>query len=370
MQRLPYDIFHNVIEFVDWLPTLIALTLVSREVKVEVDAVLWRYLGISLHDERSMIKCAALVDNDRGRHVRELRISLVKMFGGSTDAHEQVIRQALQTTVRLLELIPNVERLHLIGARANDYEMDILFTALSRPECLPRVRVVVFDHSICAHYLSMVDRMWRSHPTLVATHVRHPSRIPRLKLRRGFIGLEGCSQCPSSGAIAPSFIIDDFMEIDQAGLASSLKQLSTPPEYACFGHWAPLNIMTPILQSLPALKTLHIATNSRWDSSHRIGSILDLISTLANLEEFVWSKGASVMAQAEVFIRYKTGRLPTSLRRLVFTWTEGQKNNNRTYERKDLDDSRWSLLSDDWSRSSRKVGNSVVPLIVQRHAEL
>jgi hypothetical protein len=196
---------------------------------------------------------------------------------------------------------------------------------------------------------------------LVATHVRQQYRFPfeRRSILRPvptkFLG--GCSQCPSSGTATrngghvPSFTADDFSEINQVAVASSFEQFSKLPEYVCFGHWAPLNITTPVLQSLPTLRTLHI-------------------TTLSNLEEFVWSKGASITTQAEVFIRYKAGRLPTSLRRLVFTWAESQKNNSRTYERKNLDDSRWSLLSDDWSRPSREVGKSIVPLIVKRHAEL
>ena len=188
--------------------------------------------------------------------------------------------------------------------------------------------------------------------------------------------LGGCPQCPPSGTAirdgtqVPSFTIDRFTGTGELELALSLSQLSTSPEYACFGQWALLSVMTPVLQGLPTLRTLHIITSGQEGSSQQIGSVLDPISCLSKLEELVWSKGATIPAQEEVFARYKTGKLPGSLKRLVFTWDGGWKNNIRTYERKNLDDFKWSLISDDSRRPSRKVGASVVPLMIKRHAEL
>lgn len=384
MQRLPYDVLHHVIEFVDWLPTLIALTLVSREVKLEVEPILWRYLNIRFDDERSMKKCAVLHGNDRGRHVRQLRISYVHfvmaMRDDSLAYRAHAMGAALQATANFLESTPNVETLYLIGAGLSNSEMYRLFTVLSRPECLPRVRVAFIDHAVCDRPHFIIDRMWHSHPTLVATHVRQQHRFPfeRQPMLRPvpteFLG--ECPQCPPSGTATrdgtqvPSFTIDDFTGIGELTLALSLLRLSTPPEYACFGHWALLSAMTPVLQGLPALRTLHITTSGQEDSSQQIVSVLDPISCLSKLEELIWSKGATIPAQEEVFARYKTGKLPSSLKRLVFTWDEGQRNNSRTYERKNLDDVKWSLISDDSRRPSRKVGTLVVPLMIKRHAEL
>lgn len=257
------------------------------------------------------------------------------------------IQTVLSTLARLLPSIPNTTTVRLSGQWLNRADVSPVCAAFAAEGCLPRLVVLLADHQMSPGLGSIL----KTHPSMLVLQILKTVSLARqaTMLRPGLMACYQCSKTESAkrdGKDIPSLIVDaaDDPRVVHHLLDGSIR-LPIPPSLVClnFNKWD--ISYSPIVQSMSAARALHIAAVAPPSSRavDATAAILDAIASLTSLEELIWTSGATVPAQQELFARDARGEMPHSLRTIKFVWLDYCNTLCFSgYVRKDMSTRRWS----------------------------
>lgn len=393
---MPYDVLYNIIESVGNVNTLLALSLVCRDFRLQVEPRIWQSLSLPFappglyNTQRALNKCIAVTDLPRGQYVLQLRLSFGQLARFNDQSPDQNTRHAyveevvLPALAGVLRSVPNVQSLTFISQGLSDPEIITICSEMSRSECMPKLRFIFVDHRVCdISGVFPLQRIWQTHPSIVLTSVSHAHRhdfwAPPLTMGRNLspppskcavcTQLAGTPADPGAHTL-PTLVIDDVALITSFVQGPSMLDLHKPLQHACLdlGLWTRINALS--LVRFTSLRSLHITTHLITPAHRNDINVLTALASLPNLEYLAWS-GASPTMQQRLLAPNADGGLPATgslrtLRRILFTWAEMQLTHRRLYVREDPDggNSVWDLKIDESERSMRSIGNSKFPVFL------